>query len=115
VNNKDLSLDELRPSLPLIKNIWSDALDFCEISFSYNPEKFAETIKKLGTSLTTTLSPYISEKSINKLNQCLDFISQKELLDILYVDENQNQLKAQLCEVLRNLWNKAFLDEEQKK
>jgi len=111
INNKDISIQELSVSLPLIKEVWSDALDFCEISFSYNPDKFAETIKKLGESLTSTLSPVLSEKTIRKFHECLEFLSQKELLDLLYINESQNEVKGQLCEVLRNLWNKAFLNE----
>jgi len=111
VNNKDISLSELSKTIPLIKEIWSDALDFCEISFSYNPDGFAQKVHSLKEMLTEILQVYLSDKTLNRLSESLDYLCRQELLDCLYVEGDQTELKNQLLEILRTLWNRAFFDE----
>jgi len=107
-NNKDISIEELRKCLPIIKQIWSDCLDFCEMSFSYNPESLQNSAGQLEQQLKEILTPYLSEKSLTKMTYCFNYLMDRELLDILYTNDQHAEAKQQLSEVLRAQWDKVF-------
>jgi len=111
-NNKDISIEELRKCLPIIKQIWSDCLDFCEMSFSYNPESLQNSASQLEQVLKEILSPYLSEKTLTKMSFCFNYLMDKDLLDILYTNDQHVEAKQQLSEVLRSQWEKVFFKED---
>jgi len=60
--NKDITTQDLTGTIPEVKAVWSDVIDFCEMSFAYDPAKIKEHGEKLKISFTKLLAEFISEK-----------------------------------------------------
>jgi len=113
-NNKDITAFELRKCLPLIKQIWSDALDFCEMSFSYNPDAFQNVTTELEQMIKDIIRPFVSDKTLNRLSDCFNYFKDRDFLDALYLNEQNRNLKEQLSDALRAQWDKVFDPDERK-
>jgi len=67
LRNKQLSPDLLlKNTLQPIKTIWSDVLDYCEISFVYDQAVISSAIETLQKTFTDILKPYMTEKNVEK-------------------------------------------------
>jgi len=107
-NNKNIPDRDLRKGLPFIKKIWSDALDFCEMSFSYNPEGFETRVCNLEQYLKDLLAPYVSQKTLTKISYFCDYIKDRDLLDMIYLEDQNENLKNQLGKTLREQWDMIY-------
>lgn len=45
--NKDITTQELMKTLPYLRAVWSNLIDFCEMSFAYDPATLAKNAHEL--------------------------------------------------------------------
>lgn len=120
--NKDITNKQLQALLPELKvcqsqswahcqALWSDAIDFCEMSFAYSPESFAEKAKALVVGLEKIVAGgLMGEKNVKMMQDTLDYLSSEPVLDRLFKDEAQAKLKADALMIMRSAWIKVFKD-----
>eukprot|EP01125_Pyxidicula_operculata_P001564 TRINITY_DN11417_c0_g1_i1.p1 TRINITY_DN11417_c0_g1~~TRINITY_DN11417_c0_g1_i1.p1 ORF type:complete len:303 (+),score=83.26 TRINITY_DN11417_c0_g1_i1:36-944(+) len=106
--NKDITNKDIASTIPGVKSVWSDAIDFCEMSFAYDPAKIKSHGKELSHAFSKLLGDYITEKNIEKLKYTIDYVVEEKLLNILFQDDKQEPLKRELTDILRGGWIKAF-------
>jgi len=106
--NKDISREVLLAPLKLVKTIWSDVLDCCEISFVYDQQRLSKYITELQAEFVKMLKPYLTEKNIERMNETINYLKSQGLLDKLYLSEDCDKHKEQLGQVLRKLWDRIF-------
>jgi len=111
--NKDLTTQDLAGTIPGVKAIWSDVIDFCEMSFAYDPAKIKEHGEHLSVSFTKLLADYITEKNLVKMREVINYLVTKELLDKLFSDEGQDESKKELNRILRGGWITVFKNDKQ--
>jgi len=107
-NNKDISVSEFSKCLPLTQQIWSDVIDFSEMSFSYNPDSFQNSVTQLEEVLKELIRPFVTDKTINKLTYLFNYFKDRDFLDALYLNEQNKGIKLKIAEALRSEWDKVF-------
>eukprot|EP01120_Amphizonella_sp_Union-15-10_P013970 TRINITY_DN6602_c0_g1_i1.p1 TRINITY_DN6602_c0_g1~~TRINITY_DN6602_c0_g1_i1.p1 ORF type:complete len:172 (-),score=35.85 TRINITY_DN6602_c0_g1_i1:72-587(-) len=112
--NKDLSKEGLLAPIRMMKTLWSDVLDCCEMSFAYDPVCLSESATKLQKYFVQLLKPYVTEKNLNRMNEAINYIKSPSLLDKLYLSPECEKTKEQLGSILRKLWDKLFRGPVQK-
>jgi hypothetical protein len=110
--NKDLTNQDLTSTVPKVKAVWSDAIDFAEMSFAYDPVKIKEHSETLQKAFTELLLEFISDKNLQALRETMSYLVTKELLDVLFVNEAQDDLKKELNSILRGGWILVFKDDK---
>jgi hypothetical protein len=110
--NKDLTNQDLASTIPKVKAVWSDAIDFAEMSFAYDPAKIKEHSEILQKAFTELLSDFISDKNLQALRETMAFLVTTELLDVLFASEAQEDLKRELNNILRGGWILVFRDDK---
>mmetsp|Transcript_6977 Transcript_6977/g.7664 ORF Transcript_6977/g.7664 Transcript_6977/m.7664 type:complete len:295 (-) Transcript_6977:174-1058(-) len=113
--NGRVTREELLSPIPLIKPIWSNVLDYCEMSFAYEPDKLGADIANLQKEIDKLIRPYLTEKNMDKMNEMIDYLRKKETLDQLFACDENDKLKAELQVVLRKIWDKVFNKKKGKK
>jgi len=111
--NKDLTADDIASTIPGVKAVWSDVIDFAEMSFAYDPVKIKEHGDNLQKSFTALLSEYITDKNLQALRDAMAYLVHKELLDILFANDAQEDLKKELNKILRGAWIAVFKNDRQ--
>jgi len=111
--NKDITGEDIAVTVPGVKAIWSDVIDFCEMSFAYDPAKIKEHGERLQVDFCKLLSQNVSEKNLSKMKDVMNYLVAKELLDKLFADEAQEELKKELNRILRGGWIAVFKNDKQ--
>jgi len=111
--NKDLTSEDLVSTIPKVKAVWSDAIDFAEMSFAYDPAKIKEHGDLLQRAFSELLAENITDKNLEGLRETMTFLVTKELLDVIFVDESHEDLKRELNRILRGGWIAVFKDDKQ--
>jgi len=111
--NKDITNENLVSAIPKVKAVWSDAIDFAEMSFAYDPVKIKEHGDNLQKAFSDLLAEYITEKNLQALRDTMTYLVTKELLDVLFVNEAQEELKKELNRILRGGWIVVFKNDKQ--
>lgn len=110
--NKDITNNEIASTVPMVKAVWSDVIDFCEMSFAYDPPKLKKSGEELIASFSAMLKSCVTESTLERMASTINYITTKELLDTLFVNDAQNELKAELTRILRGGWIAAFKDDK---
>jgi len=110
--NKDLTSEDLVSTVPKVKAVWSDAIDFAEMSFAYDPAKIKEHGENLQKAFSELLAENSTDKNLQTLRETMSFLVTKELLDILFVNEAHEDLKKELNRILRGGWIAVFKDDK---
>jgi len=111
--NKDLTSEDLVSTIPKVKAVWSDAIDFAEMSFAYDPAKIKEHGELLQNAFSELLAENITDKNLQAMRETLTFLVTKELLDVIFVSEAHEDLKRELNRILRGGWIAVFKDDKQ--
>jgi len=110
--NKDITDENLVSTIPKVKAVWSDAIDFAEMSFAYDPVKIKEHGDNLQKAFSDLLAEYITEKNLQTMRDTMSFLVTKELLDVLFVNDAQDELKKELNRILRGGWIAVFKNDK---
>jgi len=110
--NKDLTNNDIAETVPKVKAVWSDVIDFCEMSFAYDPPKLKESGDELANCFTVLLKAFVTENTIDRMTQTISYVTTKELLDVLFANDEQAELKQELTRILRGGWIAAFKDDK---
>jgi len=78
------------------------------MSFSYNPEGFETRVCNLEQYLKDLLAPYVSQKTLTKISYFCDYIKDRDLLDMIYLEDQNENLKNQLGKTLREQWDMIY-------
>eukprot|EP01123_Difflugia_compressa_P007122 TRINITY_DN1964_c0_g1_i1.p1 TRINITY_DN1964_c0_g1~~TRINITY_DN1964_c0_g1_i1.p1 ORF type:complete len:302 (+),score=73.63 TRINITY_DN1964_c0_g1_i1:154-1059(+) len=111
--NKDIATQDIAGCVPGVKTIWSDAIDFCEMSFAYDPAKIKEHAEKLQIDFTKLLTEFITDKNLANLREVMSYLVTKDVLDRLFVDDTNDEMKKELNRILRGGWIVVFKDDKQ--
>jgi len=110
--NKDLTTQDIAATVPKVKALWSDVIDCCEMSFAYDPAKIKETGVDLSVAFTELLKANVTEKTLLRMTSTIAYITDKEVLDVLFAATEQEDLKKELMRILRGGWIAAFKDDK---
>jgi len=111
--NKDITNEDLVSTVPKVKAVWSDAIDFAEMSFAYDPAKMKEHADHLSKAFSELLTEYITDKNLQAMREIIIYLVTKELLDVLFVNDAQDDLKKELNRILRGGWIAVFKNDKQ--
>jgi len=112
-NNKDITLQDIASTIPGVKAVWSDVIDFCEMSFAYDPAKIKEHGEGLQVAFSKLLTEFVTDKNLEALREVMSYLVAKELLDRLFADAAQDDLKEELKRILRGGWIAVFKNDKQ--
>jgi len=110
--NKDITIKDISATVPKVKAVWSDIIDFCEMSFAYDPPKIKTSGEELIACFKVLLKDYVTDNTLEKMAATINYITTKELLDCLFANEAQAELKKELMAILRSGWIAAFKDDK---
>lgn len=86
LRNKDITTDQLMKTLPHLRAVWSNLIDFCEMSFAYflssatarvtnpsryDPAELAKNSKSLADFFVELLQQHITDKSVTMIQETL--------------------------------------------
>jgi len=111
--NKDISTKDISGTIPGVKAVWSDTIDFCEMSFAYDPSKVKQHGEELLESFKKLLASNMTDKNLQKMEDTIRYVVKEEVLDVLFRDEKQEELKKELLAILRGAWIKVWKDATQ--
>jgi len=111
--NKDLTIKDISGTIPGVKSVWSDIIDFCEMSFAYDPVKIKSHGEGLQLAFSNLLADFMTEKNLENMREVLTYLVTKELLDRLFADNSQEELKKELNRILRGGWIAVFKNDKQ--
>jgi len=111
--NKKITTKDIASTVPGVKAVWSDVIDFCEMSFAYDPAKIKEHGEKLQVSFSKLLGEHITEKNLARMREVMTYLVAKDLLDRLFADDAQEALKKELNRILRGGWISVFKNDKQ--
>jgi hypothetical protein len=108
--NKDLSTQELMKTLPYLRAVWSNLIDFCEMSFAYEPAVLAKNSNELVDCFVKLIQQHVTDKTIEMVRETLTYLSNEKLMDILFKDPKGEEYKKELEGIVRGAWIKLFKD-----
>jgi len=108
--NKDVSTQELMKTFPYLRAVWSNLIDFCEMSFAYEPAALAKNTNELADCFVKIVQQHVTDKTIEMLRETLTYICQEKLMDILFKDPQGEEYKKELEQIVRGAWIKLFKD-----
>jgi len=82
------------------------------MSFAYDPPKIKTSGEELITCFKTMLKDFVTENTLERMSSTINYITTKELLDVLFASEAQDELKKELMRILRSGWIAAFKDDK---
>jgi len=82
------------------------------MSFAYDPVKIKEHGDNLQKAFSDLLAEYITEKNLQTMRDTMSFLVTKELLDVLFVNDAQDELKKELNRILRGGWIAVFKNDK---
>lgn len=108
--NKDITNENIATTVPKVKAVWSDIIDFCEMSFSYDPPKVKTSGDELVLCFTNLLKDFVTENTIERLRDTINYVTQQSLLDSVFAsnDSEKEEIKKELMRILRAAWIVAF-------
>jgi len=108
--NKDLTTPELMKTLPYLRAVWSNLIDFCEMSFAYEPAALQKNAQELVDCFVKIVQQHVTDKTIDMIRETLQYMSQEKLLDLLFKDPQGEDFKKELEHIVRGAWIKVFKD-----
>jgi len=108
--NKDITTPELMKTLPYLRAVWSNLIDFCEMSFAYEPAAIQKNAKELVECFIKIIQQHVTDKTIEMIRETLTYMSQEKLLDLLFKDPQGDDFKKELEHITRTAWIKVFKD-----
>jgi len=88
-------------------------IDFCEMSFAYDPAKIKEHGEGLQVAFSKLLTEFVTEKNLVAMREVMSYLVAKDLLDRLFSDAAQEDLKEELKRILRGGWIVVFKNDKQ--
>jgi len=108
--NKDVSTQELMKTLPYLRAVWSNLIDFCEMSFAYEPATLAKNAQELVDCFIKLIQQHVTDKTLEMVRETLKYLSQEKFLDLLFKDPQGEAYKKELETIVRGAWIKVFKD-----
>jgi len=108
--NKDVSQQELMKTLPYLRAVWSNLIDFCEMSFAYEPAVLAKNAGELSDCFVKLIGQHVTDKTLDMIKETLQYCTQEKLLDRLFKDPAGEPYKKELEAIVRKAWIKLFKD-----
>jgi hypothetical protein len=108
--NKDITTPELMKTTPYLRAVWSNLIDFCEMSFAYEPAALQKNSKELVDCFIKIVQQHVTDKTIDMIKETLQYMSQEKLLDLLFKDPQGEDYKKELEHIVRGAWIKVFKD-----
>jgi len=108
--NKDITNANIASTVPKVKAVWSDIIDFCEMSFAYDPPKIKASGEDLIVCFTNLLKDYVTDNTLTRLKATITYITTQALLDSVFASSSpeQDAIKKELMRILRTAWIAAF-------
>jgi len=110
--NKDITNQDIASIVPGVKSVWSDVIDFCEMSFAYDPAKIKEHGEGLQVAFSKLLTEFVTEKNLVAMREVMSYLVAKDLLDRLFSDAAQEDMKEELKRILRGGWIVVFQNDK---
>jgi len=108
--NKDITTQDLMKTLPYLRAVWSNLIDFCEMSFAYEPATLAKNANELVDCFIKLIQQHVTDKTIEMIRETLQYLSQEKLQDLLFKDPKGEEYKKELEGIVRGAWIKVFKD-----
>jgi len=108
--NKDISTQELMKTLPYLRAVWSNLIDFCEMSFAYEPATLAKNAQELSECFVKLIGQHVTDKTLDMIKETIGYCTQEKLLDRLFKDPAGDPYKKELEAIVRKAWIKLFKD-----
>jgi len=108
--NKDVTTQELMKTLPFLRAVWSNLIDFCEMSFAYEPAVLSKNANELVDCFIKLIQQHVTDKTIEMIRETLKYLSQEKLMDLLFKDPQGEEFKKELEGIVRGAWIKVFKD-----
>jgi len=105
--NKDITTENITSTVPKVKAVWSDIIDFCEMSFAYDPPKLKASGDELVGCFNTLLKDYVTENTLNTMKSTINYCTTQALLDTVFTSDDETT-KKELMRILRTAWIAAF-------
>lgn len=97
-------------TLPYLRAVWSNLIDFCEMSFAYDPAELAKNTKELADFFVQLLQQHITDKTVTMIQETLTYATQEAVMDRLFKDDEGEDYKKELEGIVRGAWIKLFKD-----
>jgi len=97
-------------TLPYLRAVWSNLIDFCEMSFAYEPAVLAKNSNELVDCFVKLIQQHVTDKTIEMVRETLTYLSNEKLMDILFKDPKGEEYKKELEGIVRGAWIKLFKD-----
>jgi len=104
--NKDINEEDLSEVIPLVKALWLDVLNYCQMPFTYDPLCVKAHGDELVVVFCNILMPFVSERTLQLLRDTVGYLEQKELLDIVFEQEAEEGMRKELVRILNADWAK---------
>jgi len=108
--NKDITQQELMKCVPYLRNVWSNVIDSCEMSFAYDPPTIKKNMKELADAFEKLVQQHVQDKNIELMRETLAYLTQEALMDHLFKDPAGEEYKKDLERIVRKAWIKLFKD-----
>lgn len=90
-----------------LRTVAMTLISFYQVDHTYDRNFLIRYVSDLQGDLKTLVKPHLTEKSLGRIDQVLDFFSNAQFLDSLYVP-HKNQDAAKQMGVLMDLLNKCM-------
>jgi len=108
--NKDITTQDLMKTLPYLRAVWSNLIDFCEMSFAYEAPALQKNSKELADCFVKIVQQHVTDKTIEMIRETLDYMTQEKLMDVLFKDPQGDEYKKEMEHITRKAWIKIFKD-----
>jgi len=108
--NKDITTQELMKTLPYLRAVWSNLIDFCEMSFAYEPAVLTKNAAELSECFVKLIQQHVTDKTIEMVKETITYVTQEKIMDRLFKDSEGEPFKKELEAIVRTAWIKLFKD-----
>jgi len=108
--NKDITTTELMKCVPLLRAVWSNVIDACEMSFAYDPAAIKTHMEELAAAFQKLVQQHLQDKNIESMKETLAYLTQEALMDRLFKDDAGAEYKKDMEHIVRKAWIKLFKD-----
>jgi len=108
--NKDVTTQELMKTLPYLRAVWSNLIDFCEMSFAYEAAALQKNSNELIECFVKIVQQHVQDKTIEMVKETQAYVTQEKLMDLLFKDPQGEDYKKEMEHIVRGAWIKVFKD-----
>jgi len=104
--NGDLTEEDVLEVIPIIRSLWLSFLNYCQMPFTYDAQSLKTLSNDLIIGFSNILAPYVTERTLGLLKETMIFLTQEQMLDIVFMNEAEDALRKDIVTILNTEWAK---------